>query len=143
MPSYSVDRIKDIPPKKDGSKSMWTKENEIPRLIELRKKVLAKLGTGGPLVRNISIVLEIHVGPRTNANVGDLDNFVTGVCDGLQKAHGNTKLTAAWDDPDLGSIHPSRVIAIVNDKEVISIVAKKVFDDEDTDLWYSIILEGE
>jgi hypothetical protein len=143
MPSYSVDRIKGLPPKKDGSKSMWTKENEIPRLTKLRKKVLAKRGNGNLLVKNISIVLRVHVGPRSNANVGDLDNFVTGVCDGLQKAHGNTNLPPAWDRPDRESIHPSKVIAIENDKEVISIVAEKIFDDKDPKPWYSIKLTGE
>lgn len=143
MPSYCVDRIDGLPPKKDGSKSMWTKKKEALRLIELRTKVRAALDGKPPLVKNISIVLRVHVGPRSNGNVGDLDNFVTGVCDGLQKAHGNTKLTAAWDDPDLESIHPRKVIAIENDKEVILIVAEKIFDDKDPKPRYSIELTGE
>jgi hypothetical protein len=141
MPHCSVGRINGLPPKKDGANSMWNKKNEIPRLINLRKKVLAKVGIGRQLVRNISLVLDIHVGPRTNANVGDLDNFITGICDGLQKAHGNTNLSA-WDDLD-PDIHPSNIIAIEDDREVISIVAKKIFDDEDPNPWYSIKLTGE
>ena len=131
MPSYSVDRIEGLPPKKDGANSMWNKRHEIPLLIELRTKVLAKLAGGRPLVQNISIVLHVHVGPRSNGNVGDLDNFITGICDGLQKAHPNTRFDDAWDDPNLESIHPSNVIAIENDKEVTSIVAKKIFDHKD------------
>jgi hypothetical protein len=142
MPHCSVDRIDGLPPKKDGANSMWNNGHEIPLLIKLRKEVLAALNGDSPLVWNISIVLRIHVGPRTNTNVGDLDNFITGICDGLQKAHQNTPFDDAWTAPDLESIHPSKVIAIEDDKEVISIVAEKILDDEDTAHWYSIELTG-
>ena len=76
----------DAPPKKDGANSMWAKLPEVSRLILLRKAALEAMEGAGPFRKNISIKLEIHCPIERLAGVGDLDNFVSGVCDGLMAA---------------------------------------------------------
>ncbi len=122
---------------------MWKKAIEIPRLIALRTNVLSALAGAPPLCRNISIILRICVGPRSNQNVGDLDNFITGICDGLQAAHALTPVVEKWTDPVGESVHPHKTIAIQDDAEVISIDAKKLFCLKESEHWYSIELIGE
>jgi hypothetical protein len=46
---------------------------------------------------------------------GDLDNLVTGVCDGLQAADPRIKLDPHWALPDLAAVRPDVSIAIADD----------------------------
>jgi hypothetical protein len=90
-----------------------------------------------PLAADIR--LELHItAPRLG--VGDLDNFVTGVCDGLQAAGARADLAPAWARPDLALVHPRRVIAIQNDSAVVEIRAIKTVAPEPAH--YRIVLEG-
>lgn len=124
--------VRGLPPKKDGASSMWNKPSERGRLIALRSAALAAIGGRGPMTSSISLSLEIHVGPRNDRSVGDLDNFITGVCDGLQAAAG--PVSGEWDAPDLASIHPARAIGFIDDVNVVAIDARKVVADEQP--WY-------
>ena len=132
----------ELPPKKDGAKSMWDKPTEARRLVALRMSALAAMGELIPFQKNIRLVLEIYIGPENSRTVGDLDNFVTGVCDGLMAAHPRAKLDELWAQPDLHSIQPSRVMAIMDDSEVIDISARKVIGSTHQP-WYRVALEGE
>jgi hypothetical protein len=87
--------LEDIPPKKDGANSMWGKKAEIARLKALRTSAYKSLG--GRLPAGGRMELELRVYAQTSA--GDLDNFVTGVCDGLMAAHPRTPIRDEdWSD---------------------------------------------
>ncbi len=131
----------DLPPKKDGASSMWGKASEFQRLVKLRQAAHEVFGERPPLQRNIKLSVIIYVGQTNSSATGDLDNFITGICDGLQAAHPNTPLDL-WQDPSLKAIYPRRPIAILDDSQVVSINAEKRLG-EDTGLWYEVMLEGE
>ena len=134
--------VSGLPPKKDGAQSMWGKPLEAKRLVELRQGALKAIQGYPPLQSNIKLTLKIHVGPVNDRSIGDLDTFVTGVCDGLMAAAPRGKLDPIWDDAKLKHIHPSKTIAIVDDSQVISIQAEKIIGDTEQP-WYEVILEGE
>lgn len=85
--------VEGLPPKKDGAQSMWDKPLEVQRLKALRVAALEALrlaalqamtdAPGFPL----EIPVELHLTVRAHPRDGDLDNFVTGVCDGLMAKH--------------------------------------------------------
>jgi len=134
-------QVKGLPPKKDGAQSMWGKHREAERLVALRQAALQAL-TGQPaLQRNIKLTLKIHI-PVNDRSIGDLDTFVTGICDGLMATRYGGKLDPMWDNEKLESIHPTKTIAIDDDSQVVSIQAEKVIGSSDQQ-WYEVILEGE
>ena len=141
MRRYVIDRIDGLPLKKDGANSMWNKGSELPRVIMLRTSVLAAFNGDPPLANNVSIVLRVHVGAANSRTIGDLDNFITGICDGLQAAHPHTPIADRWTEHDCELIHPHKAIGILDDVEVVSIDAKKVLGDDAQ--WYSLELAGE
>ena len=134
--------VQGLPPKKDGAQSMWGKPLEAQRLVELRTAALKALGGNDPLQSNIKLTLNIHTGPVNNRSIGDLDTFITGICDGLMAAVPGGKLDPLWDDAKLQHLHPSKMIAIVDDSQVVSIHAEKIIGDTDQP-WYEVVLEGE
>lgn len=132
----------DAPPKKDGANSMWAKRPEVLRLMLLRKAALEAMEGAGPFRTNISIKLEIHCPAERLARVGDLDNFIAGVCDGLMAAGPRIRRDTRWMADELASINPDLAIAIEDDSEVCSIMAMKE-TSHDGSMWYRVILEGE
>ena len=130
-----------LPPKKDGAQSMWGKRLEAERLVALRQGALQALKGQPPLQSNIKLILKIHI-PVNYKSIGDLDTFVTGVCDGLMATPYGGKLNPIWDNEELKSIRPAQTIAIVDDSQVVSIQAEKIIGDIDRP-WYEVILEGE
>jgi hypothetical protein len=148
-------KVEGLPPKKDGAQSMWGKPLEARRLMILRHAAFKAFKGQPPLKTNIKLTLKIHI-PVNNKSIGDLDTFVTGVCDGLMAAPRKGILDPIWDldrtwengellgvdGGDAVSIHPSKTIAIVDDSEVVSIQAKKIIGDTDQQ-WYEVVLEGE
>jgi hypothetical protein len=130
-----------LPPKKDGANSMWAKSAEVPRLIALRKAAITAMAGRRPFRANISLELEVHCPVVPGQRIGDLDNFVTGVCDGLMAAHPRTNLASQWDASEYAPIYPLKCIAIDDDDAVVSIVARKVVVGSVS--WYRVLLEGE
>ena len=134
--------VKGLPPKKDGAQSMWSKPLEAERLVALRQAALQALKDELPLWSNIRLTLKIHL-PVNNRPIGDLDTFITGVCDGLMKRAPGSKLhEETWNKPKYSNIHPDNVIAIQDDSQVVSIQAEKIIGKSDQQ-WYEVVLEGE
>lgn len=134
--------VNDMPPKKDGSSSMWNKKTEVPRLISLRTAAIKAFNGAPPLEKNISLTINVYI-PINNRTVGDLDNFITGICDGLM-AHNinpNTKISALFSEPQLKDIYPDKPIGIIDDVEIINIQAKKIIGNCATP-YYEVILQG-
>ncbi len=126
---------------------MWSKKpgTEAARLIALRTKVLDELRSrpdfteGRPYFEKgveIRLTLRVYVGSRKENNAGaggsgDLDNFITGVCDGLMAAHPNLLRAKTWHDAfnsEPVEIAPSQSIAFEDDRYVTEICARKAVD---------------
>jgi hypothetical protein len=133
--------VKGLPPKKDGAQSMWGKRLESERLVALRQAALQALKEQPPLESNIKLTLKIHL-PVNDRSIGDLDTFVTGVCDGLMATPYGGKLDPIWDNKELENIHPTNTIAIDDDSQVVSIQAEKIIGGS-SQQWYKVVLEGE
>ena len=133
--------VKGLPPKKDGAQSMWGKPLEAQRLVALRQAAIQALKGQPALQSNIRLTLKIHL-PVNDKSIGDLDTFITGVCDGLMGTLYGGKLDPIWNNKELESIYPSKTIAIVDDSQVVSIQAEKIIGGTDKQ-WYEVILERE
>ena len=120
---------------------MWGKPTEAPRLIALRTAALKALGNQHPFEQQIRLTLRIHVGRRNTKTSGDLDNYVTGVCDGLMAATSGSCLDPTFEEPENVAVHPGKRIAIVDDSQIMKIDAEKLAGLSD-DYWYEIELEG-
>ncbi len=72
---------------------------------------------------------------------GDLDNHITGICDGLMAANPLVKTHPRWQEPDVADICPDRIVGLVDDSQVVQIRARRVVDASSP--WYRLILEGE
>lgn len=132
--------VEGLPPKKDGAQSLWGKELESERVALLRRSAYEAFAGRPPLSKNISLSLKAHIGLENSRWIGDLDNHLTGICDGLQKRHPGSKLASVWNRSDNVDIHPDKVIGIVNDAEVVEIHAYKIISDRQ---WYEVALEGD
>jgi len=138
--------VRGRPPKKHGEKSMWTRNDEAPRIALLREKALEarmKLGINYCFHSMVSLELRIFVPKSRLETVGDLDNFITGVCDGLQAADSKVLpyLHEIFREPGREGIDPRKALLIENDSKVVSIIAKKLGLDEDQDEYYEVIVE--
>ncbi|MDX1944235.1 MAG: hypothetical protein SFU86_02430 [Pirellulaceae bacterium] len=138
MRQYIAERIDGFPPIKNHAKSMWNDADQLPRLRRLRLALLAAMKGEPPLNANIRMVVRVHVGPANTKGTGDLDNYLGGICDGLQSAKGVWPL---WEGPDCQDIHPCNKIAVVDDYAIVAIDAQKIIGPGEP--WYSVELSGE
>ncbi len=130
--------VHDLPPKKDSANSMWRKGAELPRLKALRVAALEALGGVPMLMHNAELEINIYADSRS----GDLDNFITGICDGLMAAHPNTPIDdQAWLDVP-PEAHPRNSIAFSDDAIVRKIIAERKSQYE-ADAWYEIAISSE
>ena len=129
------------PPKKDGANSMWSKPVEAPRLVALRLKALEALGRYPPFSQEIRLKASIHLGNSNARAAGDLDNFVSGICDGLMRADRRARLHQLFCKPENDAIHPWKTIAICDDSQITEIHAYKLVG-ESADDWYEVELSG-
>lgn len=114
--------VEGVPPKKDGASSMWRKGPEVPRLKALRKAARIALGERDPLEGSVHLTLRVYA----ETPAGDLDNFITGICDGLMAAHARTPIDpTVWEDlPE--NARPGAPIAFPDDSAVSSIRAERM-----------------
>ena len=135
-------KVEGLLPKKDGAQSMWGKRLESERLVALRQATLQAFKGQPPLQSNIKLILKIHL-PVNNKSVGDLDTFITGVCDGLMERVPGAKLCEEiWNKLEYRDIYPDNMKAIEDDSRVVSIQAEKVIGNTDQH-WYEVVIEGE
>ena len=109
-----------------------------PRLIALRTAACDALNGQPPFARNIRLKVEIHVSPQELSRIGVLDNFITGICDGLMAANARIRSDERWMAIGL---EPTACVAITDDSQVTSIDATKVGDSQSR--WYQVTVEGE
>ena len=129
--------VHNLPPKKDGANSMWRKGAELPRLKSLRVAALKAWGNAPLLAEKAELEIFIYTDPRS----GDLDNFITGICDGLTAAHPNTPIDdEAWIDIP-SEAHPRNAIALSDDSIVERIVAERL-QYSGFGPWYEVHIKG-
>lgn len=87
--------VRNLPPKKDGANSMWRKSSELDHLKDLRKAAVTAM-QGKPLAKSpVQLTIRVYAAPAK----GDLDNFITGICDGLMAVHNLTPIDSTlWLD---------------------------------------------
>jgi hypothetical protein len=129
--------VDDLPPKKDGANSMWRKGSELSRLKVLRVAALQAFGGSATLLQDVALEIRIYADPRS----GDLDNFITGICDGLMAAHPNTPIdNNAWlDVPE--AVWPMHHIAFSDDVAVGKIAAER-FEPASKGPYYEVAIIG-
>lgn len=140
--------VESFPPKKDGASSMWGKNNEAPRIIKLRERALSekkKMGLQDSFKSSIALEISIYIPRSQFESIGDLDNFITGICDGLQAAPHNALpyLHEIFKKPGYREIDPKKAILIDNDSRVTSIKAQKIGIPEDQEGFYRISISDE
>ena len=139
MPYFEVDGL---PPNKSGGSgnSMWSDDEQACRLVALRKKALGALAA--PLSGDVRLTLKVHVripdwgtletAKRHEAlkSIGDLDNLIGGVCDGLmglgKHPHPDQNLAALFCDANNEDVHPTKMIAYEDDSQIAEIGAMRV-----------------
>jgi hypothetical protein len=135
--------VNNLPPKKDGANSMWRKETEVPRIISLREKALETIKEHNYKIQEQYLRLEftLFVPEEKIESIGDLDNFITGICDGLQAAHYSVTPHSLFNEPGREEIHPRKPILIINDSKVLNINASKSIIREGTQCYYNLLIE--
>ena len=95
--------VRGLPPKK-REWSIWAEKTEAPRVKALRLAALPRFSS--PLPKGTPVTLRVRVYAKERGiDGGDLANFIGGICDALQAAHGVT-LKRAKFDPQLWSSVP-------------------------------------
>ena len=95
-------RVEGLPPVKDGSSSLWTTSPNAERVASLREAAHAQSAEVGPI--DVSFAIDVVTRTSDRARSPDLDNVVSGVLDGLQRAPDST----GWAD------HPAWASSIEN-----------------------------
>lgn len=141
--------VEDRPPRKYSGKSMYNKPGEVKYVVLLRKKAFEareKLDLREPFHSHTALELTVFAPRDQLESMGDLDSFITGVCDGLQKAH---PLALRHLDHELYKEHgreridPENELLLDDDAKIVSITARKVSLDEDQDqkIHYKVTIE--
>lgn len=138
--------VDDRPPKKHGEKSLWAREDEASHVAMLREKALearSKAGMKDCFRTMVAIELMVFVPSFQLESVGDLDSFVTGVCDSLQAA--NPKVIPYLCGLFLKTIgtelDPRNPVLIDDDSKVMSIIASKMTSSGTSQVGYKIVVE--
>jgi hypothetical protein len=131
-----------VPPKKDLAWSMWSEEGgQRPRVLKLRRAARTAMGDAAPLDGAIALRVQLHVPDGQLMAVGDLDNFVPGICDGLQRAADKWG-SETFPEPEWSGIQPNKPCAMVNDAGVVIIDARKL-PDGGNKTWYRVALSDD
>lgn len=123
---------------------MWSTENQVPLIIELRKQALAARNLAGinePLASQLSLELKLFGSQKELDEIGDLDSVLSGVCDALQPIPNNPTLDPSklFDSPDLTEISPEKAILFVNDSRLCKLIAEKRKTNRDK--YYSVTIK--
>jgi Holliday junction resolvase RusA-like endonuclease len=130
------------PPKKIRGKSLWTAQSQYNLIKELRERAYQEKEASGTLTftENVSLKIEVHVpsthnDPKQQQNfVGDLDNLISGICEGLMGAWSTYKYNQ--QDPTKG-----KPIMYNDDSQIQAIQADKIIEPNDTKPYYTVSIK--
>ncbi len=128
-------KVQGKPPKKDGANSMWGKKSEAKNIVNLRKAATTARNEINitPFTGRVSIELTIYSDNAVIENMGDLDNFITGICDGLQAADPRAKMQGLI----LSECEPYQPLLYYTDARGVDIQARKI-PIENQDIHYTV-----
>ncbi len=117
-------KVQGKPPKKDGANSMWGKKSEAQNIVNLRKAAITARNELNitPFTGRVSIDLTIYADNAVIESMGDLDNFITGICDGLQAADPRANM----QDLVLNEGTPYQPVLYYSEAKVVNIQARKI-----------------
>lgn len=103
---------------------MWGKKSEALNIVNLRKAATSARNELNiqPFTGKIVIELAIYADESEIESMGDLDNFVTGICDGLQAADPRAKISEVI----MQECEPYKPILFLSDSKVYEIWAQKI-----------------
>jgi len=138
--------VKGRPPKKHGEKSMWARNDEAPFVARLREEALRskmKLGLDDCFHSWVSLQLIVYVPISELESIGDLDNFITGVCDSLQAADPKVLpyLHKIFRESEVDELDPRYALIIDSDAKVMSVSAEKIALNEGKEVYYKVAVE--
>lgn len=123
--------VEGMPPRKDGGQSMWNKDKEVNKLIELRKQLdatLQKQQIPTPITDYLKLKVEIYL-PEKHLEKSDIDNLVGGICDGLQKANYKSKINEKYIQLEGTSVHPFNSF-LCDDSRILELDVKKIINEK-------------
>lgn len=126
-----------VSPKKDAAWSMWMKPFQAERLKLLRLAATSAVQESGKVPEGpVHLIVRIYAHPE----LGDLDSFVSGICDGLMAAHPLVLVDPSlWSDlPE--EARPDRPIMFVDDRAITKIEAERCEPDSQGTR-YELVLE--
>jgi len=114
---------------------MWGKKSEAQNIVNLRKAAITARNELNitPFTGRVCIELTIYAENGVIESMGDLDNFITGICDGLQAADPRAKM----QDLILKECTPSQPVLFYSDAKVFNIQARKI-QIENQDTYYMV-----
>jgi hypothetical protein len=128
--------VPSFPPKKDGANSMWRKGSEFERLKNLRIAAVQAMDGRSPATSMIHLTLRLYAAPEN----GDLDNFITGICDGLMAAHPRTPIDLKFWVGLPEHAQPNKFICFMDDKLITKITAER-FPSNTNEPHYEVEME--
>ncbi len=138
--------VKGRPPRKLRDRSLWSSDEEAPLVKKLREKALEARNKKiddcfhGKIKLNLSIYTnKILDKSGIHDYVGDLDSFVSGVCESLHPANIEALNYLHSVFKNNVKIYPDKPILFDDDSQVIDINAKKSSSKES---YYVISIEG-
>lgn len=126
--------VEGLPPKYDSASSMWGNQEQAKRLVRLRERVKHELGNDIVFTENIRMFLMMHA---KNHRQGDLDNFISGVCNGLMTIPTNANIHQLLQNHQ--QVGPTWY-AIIDDRHIGSISAERTLGHNEH---YQLILQGD
>lgn len=122
--------VKGKPPKKDGAQSMWGKKSEAFNIVNLRNSAFKtrEEKDSGLFTSHLCLELEIYAPEGELERIGDLDNFITGICDGLQSADPRANIHEIIQKES--RIDPRTPLLFYTDAIIYEIKAKKLVENE-------------
>jgi len=137
--------VKGLPPNNKNNKSMWGLESQAILLVRLRMQALIarnKAGMNEPFRTPISLSLSIHALPDQLFEMGDLDNYLSGICDALQPIPIDPKILIheLFDNPDITDINPRKPILFYDDRQIYGLTAIKKSSNEEP--YYTITIKS-
>ena len=129
-----------IPPIK-SKQSIWSQDTQAERLVKLRLEALKEKKKQKMIqVLKTPIGIEFNIfAPQVDLDaIGDLNNMVGGVCDGLQAKPNNPTLkpNEIFLKPEMQMISPEKPILYSNDSQIWMIFASK--NKTETEIYYTV-----
>lgn len=136
--SFEVDGL---PPRKDGGRTMWSKDKEVEKLLNLRKQfyeTLQKNNVDFPISEFLKVKIEIYLLEK-DLRRSDIDNLVGGVFDGFQSADAKAKLNDGYKEYEDTPIHPLNSF-LDDDSRILELNVKKIVSENRT--FYRVSMES-